>query len=754
MTEFRENRDVRRPFLSTPDARVYFPASAIEKARRSVARCLRRGEGVALVVGEPGMGKTLLARTIASEFDGQDQASVVSASRKLNVKAFLQQFMFGLRQKFCGCDETEMRLMTLDYLERSPQRRCVLLVDDAHNLSAPVFDEIRTLVDQAAGASKELAVALFGGAALEDRLNLPQLYPFQQRIVCRAYLDAFSYAETRRFIDRELKRSGIAAAFTKDAKDRVANLSAGVPRVITQICDRALWLASDGALELSDGELETSEAPKKRAEPFWTIDIKEVERAWNNLQNIKQEEEEEESEPPAADDSSPTVEFGLLDDDEDGEYNESGDSEEPVPQENNVTVTVDTEFNSSAAEETPEAEEASETVEVSAELDNDDEQEEEQQEETAEEVQAEAQDETPEAETADRDAEPVETAAQELGSDISERRSAAKRAFWNEDDVFVPGAKSPESRFVPTESADVETLKEELAAAEPASAPEEVEAEPEISAQENAGGEVEEEEEEEETSSLGEEIDEELDARLREKFGFTLDSFKSENEDIEEEEEESESEPQSYDLYQDGMKFEIRNRSEIADRAAAFSQTFSTPQNEPDQNAPKNGIALDMPDVRSSYAYDASLEFSPNSGGPRYIENKKSGTRRPIRNGDDGSKEYREFNGFNAEEAAAVAADDSKLDSRYDLRPEPGESALSLNDRAYRQIVASQGQTPEQAPSQTPEQTPASASDRYLNELDLLEQEIAEEANLIRRIRNIHMQLRSTVENGLNKSKE
>ncbi|MBQ5367017.1 MAG: AAA family ATPase, partial [Thermoguttaceae bacterium] len=377
MTEFRENRDVRRPFLSTPDARVYFPASAIEKARRSVARCLRRGEGVALVVGEPGMGKTLLARTLASEFDGQDQASVVSASRKLNVKAFLQQFMFGLRQKFCGCDETEMRLMTLDYLERSPQRRCVLLVDDAHNLSAPVFDEIRTLVDQAAGASKELAVALFGGAALEDRLNLPQLYPFQQRIVCRAYLDAFSYAETRRFIDRELKRSGIAASFTKDAKDKVANLSAGVPRVITQICDRALWLASDGALELSDGEAETSEAPKKRAEPFWTIDIKEIERAWNNLQNIKQEEEEEEeSEPPAADDSSPTVEFGLLDDDEDGEYNESGGSEEPVPQENNVTVTVETEFNSSASEETPEAPETSETVEVSTELDNDDDDEE------------------------------------------------------------------------------------------------------------------------------------------------------------------------------------------------------------------------------------------------------------------------------------------------------------------------------------------------------------------------------------------
>ena len=42
-----------------------------------------------------------------------------------------------------------------------PQKRCVLLVDDAHNLSLRVFDEIRVLIDQTAAFSKQLSVGLF-----------------------------------------------------------------------------------------------------------------------------------------------------------------------------------------------------------------------------------------------------------------------------------------------------------------------------------------------------------------------------------------------------------------------------------------------------------------------------------------------------------------------------------------------------------------------------------------------------------------
>ena len=131
MTNYRENQDVSRPFLSTPDSRVYFPASNLEKARRSVVRCLRRDEGVALVLGENGVGKTTLARKIAEQFESDSLVAFVSASRRLSVKSFLQQILYSRRQTFCGCEETELRLMTLDYLEHSGHDHCALLVYDA-----------------------------------------------------------------------------------------------------------------------------------------------------------------------------------------------------------------------------------------------------------------------------------------------------------------------------------------------------------------------------------------------------------------------------------------------------------------------------------------------------------------------------------------------------------------------------------------------------------------------------------------------
>ena len=201
MTEYRENQDIRRAFLTSPDERAYFPASIIEKARRDAERCLKRGEGVALILGDAGVGKTLLTRVIASKFTDDDLVAVVCASRKFTVKAFFQQLLFSLHQTFVGGDETELRLMTLDYLERAPQKRSVILIDDAQNLSLRVFDELRALIDHIQSPA-QLSVALFGSHVLEERLNLPQLYPFAQRVVSRSWLDVFTNEETGQFISK------------------------------------------------------------------------------------------------------------------------------------------------------------------------------------------------------------------------------------------------------------------------------------------------------------------------------------------------------------------------------------------------------------------------------------------------------------------------------------------------------------------------------------------------------------------------
>ena len=631
MAEFRENKDIQRPFLSTPDARVYFPASIVEKARRDVGRCLKRGEGVALVVGDAGVGKTLLTRVVASNFGDDDLVSIVTASRKISVKAFLHQLLFGFRQTqtVVGVDETELRLMTLDYLERAPQKRRIVLIDDAQNLTLRVFDELRMLVDRSEPPT-QLSVALFGTPALEERLNLPQLYPFAQRVVIREWLDAFTRDETDRFIARELKRADVNAKFTRAAKKAVAELSEGSPRVVVQLCDRALFFAEEKA---------SAEETDKKPRPV-EIDEDGVKAAWRDLQSIADE-------PPTAVENASggdVVEFGELDDDEPSGYDES------------VEV-AETRAN------------APEQVANDAKL-----------------------------ATTDAAVAPAISAGGDSDDDaLSEERRRAAKEFWN-------GKGEP--------SVDEDVLEGDLDAQDAMA-----------------------------ESPAPQDIDASLEARLLAKLD-AQDAAKSNggaDDDVPAvREPKRPPEPMNFELVtEDGRSYKGTFPRPVAGSADA---TFVRPDG--------SGIAQKrLPSLwDKGGAFDEALEM--DSAYPPVWQSRKSVTRVPIVDGDDGSEAFRKANGFLPGDASRIAADDdaiaprlaeldeinAKFDSRRpELSSEDADAEQSLEERAYRQIVASSYRSAGDFP----------ASEQYLNELRLLEQEIAEEANLIRRIRKIHLQLRA-----------
>ncbi|MBQ9874754.1 MAG: AAA family ATPase [Thermoguttaceae bacterium] len=644
MPETRENKDVRGPFLTAPDPRAYYPASSIERARRAVVRCARRNEGVALVVGGTGVGKTLLARAAASEFESEDPTSIVTATRGLDVKSFYQQFLFGLHQGFSGCDETEVRLMALDYLANSRHGRCVLFVDDAQYLSPRVFDELRGLIDQASGASKRLAVALFGSSRLEDRLNLPILFPFQQRIVSRSYLEVFTQAETAGYVESELARTGVAIRFDAGAKDAIAKLSGGSPRVVAQLCDRAAFLASGGELTYPEELEEKGET----AVPA-LVDERVVERAWNDLQNIPEEPEET----AIAVASGEVVEFGELDDEKD-EREERDETRESA-----------IEFSSELKDE-EEGEEQVEAPVVAL-----DEAKPVEARESSEEGVEESTAETSPKENSPEDPEKTPEKEPEPKARFSFRRPFGR---GNGSTVFVAGFDFAPGRKEPEVDEEVEDELEEPG-----------------------------------------EIDDDLDARLRAKFGF--DSEPSESEPV------KRARP-TYEFRRGGLRFEARNGSELAaeDRLDAIAKFVAEKEaSEKDAREFPERAASD-----SVYEYDEGLEMKASgSGSTTHIENPKSSTRRPIEGGEDGSREYREQNGFDAEDAAKVAIS----------QPEPGETELSLADKAHSQIA-----------SRASGESEIDERDKYLGELDELEREIAEEADLIRRIRDVHRRLKESVE--------
>jgi TonB family protein len=119
------------------------------------------------------------------------------------------------------------------------------VIDEAQNLDNQVLETVRLLSDFETSRTKLLQIILAGQPALEERLRDPSLDQLRQRIsiVCR--LSPLPVQEVDSYISFRLKTAGYTGTglFTPDARTRIAELSEGIPRVISNICFNALSLA-------------------------------------------------------------------------------------------------------------------------------------------------------------------------------------------------------------------------------------------------------------------------------------------------------------------------------------------------------------------------------------------------------------------------------------------------------------------------------------------------------------------------------
>lgn len=284
-----------RPFPAVPHFDHYYPGMAIKNAAQRLIRCVERAEGVGIVVGPSGTGKTLLMMVLAAHFKDSFRVALLSSGRLATRRALLQAILFELGRPYRDMDDGELRLALVDYLtqgEDCPQGM-LLLVDEAHTLPLRLLEEIRVITNLVAGGQPRTRLVLAGGALLEERLASPKLESFSQRIAARCYLESFNRDETQAYIHAQLANVGGKGekVIPADACSAVYQATDGVPRLINQVCDHALLLA--------------------RAAGHQEIDRPVVEEAWADLQQLPTPWNGDSAEQKS---ESGIIEFGGLED--------------------------------------------------------------------------------------------------------------------------------------------------------------------------------------------------------------------------------------------------------------------------------------------------------------------------------------------------------------------------------------------------------------------------------------------------------
>jgi len=237
------------PFSIAPDPRYLYMSERHREALAHLLYGVRGGEGGFVVLtGEIGAGKTTVCRCFLEQIPERCNVAYIF-NPKLTVEELLRticaEFHITAAHAGPGAATVKDHVDALnDYLLRAHAagRNCVLIIDEAQNLSAEVLEQLRLLTNLETSERKLLQIVLIGQPELRALLARPEMQQLAQRVIARYHLDALGEAETAKYVGHRLSIAGLNGPlpFDRGAMRRIFHHSRGVPRRVNLLADRAL----------------------------------------------------------------------------------------------------------------------------------------------------------------------------------------------------------------------------------------------------------------------------------------------------------------------------------------------------------------------------------------------------------------------------------------------------------------------------------------------------------------------------------
>lgn len=235
---------VRNPFPYTPDAGCYFTTPHLEEQRVELEHCILSRKGFCLLTAEVGMGKSTLVRRLMADLAPRQVVSALVFNTFLQGPELLSAVLHDFGLQGTGSMATDINVLNSFLLDNHREgRTCLLIIDDAQNLTESSLELIRLLCNLETDQEKLLQILLAGQPELEATLAQHSLRQLRSRVVKHARLYGLNSMEIADYIRFRFDSSGSDGSLLlqADACQLLLQETAGVPRQVHLVMDRCLY---------------------------------------------------------------------------------------------------------------------------------------------------------------------------------------------------------------------------------------------------------------------------------------------------------------------------------------------------------------------------------------------------------------------------------------------------------------------------------------------------------------------------------
>ena len=246
------------PFRPDVPLEALYKTPAVDSFIRRVEAGIADG-GFVLITGDPGCGKSVALRLLSDRLRRLPDVLVGTVEHpQSRTSDFYRELgdlfsvPLAIHNRWAGFKA--LRARWTDHIASSLSRP-VLIIDEAQEALTSVLCELRILCSKELDSRQLLCVVFCGDQRLPDRLREPALLPIGSRIRRRLVLDYASRDELLACLDHLLAAAGNPGLMTTELKATLAEHAAGNYRVLMNLCDELLALATERDLPRLDDKL-------------------------------------------------------------------------------------------------------------------------------------------------------------------------------------------------------------------------------------------------------------------------------------------------------------------------------------------------------------------------------------------------------------------------------------------------------------------------------------------------------------------